>query len=265
MVESLKPNRDVVVTNSEFTRRDFCAFTGFPEERTIAAPLAASSHFHPVTGARAMEELRERLGIGMRPYFLNVANPQPRKNMPHLVSSFYRFLAACPEWQGVLVLAGDSRSGWDTGALEEAIHSVPQFTDRVLRVGGVPEHDLPTLYSCALAFVFPSSYEGFGLPVLEAMACGAPVICADVTSLPEVAGDAALLVSPEDNSALSQAMQCLAKSESRRSELREKGFRQAGRFTWSGTAERVVEAYRLAHLQMSVPQGGACHLEALSV
>jgi glycosyltransferase involved in cell wall biosynthesis len=245
-VDALDHARDVVVANSEFTRKDFCGYAGFPKERTMVAPLAIARHFHRVENEATIRSTCERLDIGRRPYFLSVANPQPRKNLPHLVRSFCEFLTVCPEWDGNLVMVGDVRSGWGMKALEEAIDAAPQFACRIKQLGAVADDDLPALYSGALAFCFPSTYEGFGLPVLEAMACGTAVITSNASSLPEVAGDAALLVGAKDQAALVRAMQALAKNDSLRRDLREKGLQRARQFSWQQTADRVVEAYQFA-------------------
>jgi glycosyltransferase involved in cell wall biosynthesis len=117
----------------------------------------------------------------------------------------------------------------------------------VILIGFVPDEDLPSLYSLAEAFVFPSLYEGFGLPVLEAMGCGTPVVCSNTSSLPEVAGDAALLVAPTDVHGWVQVLQQITSNSTLRTELRHRGLAQAARFTWETAARQTLEVYRQTH------------------
>jgi len=139
-----------------------------------------------------------------------------------------------------LVLAGGK--GWLYENLFRRVEELG-LTEDVIFTGVVPDEDLPALMNGALLFVYPSLYEGFGLPVLEAMACGVPVITSNVSSLPEVAGDAALLVDPYDVEELAEAMRSLIESEETRADLRNKGLAQAARFSWERTAEETMRVY----------------------
>ena len=129
--------------------------------------------------------------MGGEPFLLSVSNPQPRKNIPLLIRSFYIALRRLPSWEGNLVLVGDPKAGWGVEVIQEEIDKEPELAKRVIRAGAVSDEDLGPLYNACEVFLFPSTFEGFGLPVLEAMQCGAPVICSNSSSLPEVAGDAA--------------------------------------------------------------------------
>ena len=189
--------------------------------------------FQPVDST----DVLERLGIS-RPYLLFVGTVQPRKNIVRLVEAF----ETLPGSDVQLVIAG--KTGWLAEPIEQRIRSSPAAR-RIVRLGYVESADLPALYSGAAAFVLPSLYEGFGMPVLEAMACGTPVITSDVSSLPEIAGDAAVLVDPHDPAAIARAMQrVLAPDE--RERLREAGLCRAATFTWDRTARETLAVIREA-------------------
>jgi glycosyltransferase involved in cell wall biosynthesis len=246
VLASLRTERDVATAVSQFTKDDFCSLSGFPPERVVVVPLSAGGRFRPVNDKAHIAGVRARLGLGEKPFLLSVSNPQPRKNISLLIRSFYRVLHRLPSWKGNLVLAGDTKAGWGLEAIQEEIDKGPEFAKRVIRTDAVSDEDLGCLYSACEAFLFPSTYEGFGLPVLEAMQCGAPVICSNSSSLPEVAGDAAILVDPKDEVALAEAMVGLLSNPACRNELVALGIRQAGRFSWKSSAEKVAQAYRMA-------------------
>jgi len=243
---SLEARRDVATAVSQFTKDDFCALSGFSPERVIVAPLSAGDRFHPVNDSSEIAGVRGRLRLGEKPFLLSVSNPQPRKNLPLLVRSFYLALRRLRSWEGNLVMVGEAKAGWGVELIQEEISKEPEFATRVLCTGAVSDDDLACLYSACEAFVFPSIAEGFGLPVLEAMKCGAPTICSDSSSLPEVAGDAAILVDPKDEVALAEAIVGLLCDSARRNELAALSIRQASKFSWESSAEKVVQAYRMA-------------------
>ena len=247
LLSSLDPARDVVVAVSNFTKQDFCDLSGFPPDRVVVAHLSAGPCFRPVEDPKALAELRARLGLQDDPFLLSVANPQPRKNIPLLVRSFFHAAARVPAWNGRLVLVGNPKAGWGGEVIDQEVAKHPDFANRVIRARGVSDADLALLYSGCEAFVFPSTYEGFGLPVLEALQCAAPVICSNRSSLPEVAGDAAVMVDPKDETALTEAIVEVISNPERREQLKALGVRQAARFTWEGSAESVAKAYMLAH------------------
>ena len=204
------------------------------------------------------------MGTANDPFVLSVANPQPRKNIPLLLRGFLRAASRLPSWTGKLVLVGNPKVGWGVEAIEQEIDNIPELADRIIRARGVPDEDLACLYSECGAFVFPSTYEGFGLPVLEALQCGAPVICSNRSSLPEVAGDAAILVDPNDEAAYVEAIVDLVTNPGRREELRTLGVRQAFKFTWILRPESVARAYMMA-LGLPVEAKEAGRLSSLEV
>lgn len=174
----------------------------------------------------------------VRPYVLAVGNLEPRKNLPGLLRAFARL---APEVPHDLVLVG--AEGWLTGEIHATLDEL-RLGGRVRMTGFVEDADLPAWYGAADLFVYPSLYEGFGLPVLEAMACGAPVVTSNVSSLPEVAGDAALLVDPSDVDSIAEEMRRGLTDAALALDLRRRGQLRAADFTWDRTAEQTVAVYR---------------------
>lgn len=241
ILQSIQPD-DWVICNSEFTRQAFCHHTGFSPDRTFVTPLAAADHFAPVTDQERITLARHRYHIPDGAYFLSIATHlEPRKNLPHLMQCFFQLLAEQPNLDVNLVLVGSQRFTQSTAFLSSKF---PELSDRVIFTGYVPDADLSTLYSGATAFIYPSLYEGFGLPVLEAMQCGTPVITSNTTSLPEVAGDAGILVDPQDQAALCQAMLNLLGNRQLCHELSQKGVERASNFSWEKCAADTVAAYK---------------------
>ena len=230
----------LILTLSEFSRRDIIETYAVDPARVIVTPAAAPSHFAPVANETELKDIRERYGIGPN-YLLSLGSIQPRKNLTRLIEAFLSLRRAgrgdeIPQ----LVIAG--KRGW----LDREVFRAAQRDDRnqsIKFIGYLPEEDLPALYSGATGFIYPSYFEGFGLPVLEAMQCGAPVIAANKTSIPEVAGDAALLVDPFDTTALAKAIGRLIDDDGCRVELRAKGLKRAAEFSWITTAKLTLKAY----------------------
>ncbi len=233
----------LVLTDAEATRPDIVRHLGIPPERVRAVPLAASPAYRPLEDREALAALRARYGLG-ESFLLYLGAYDERRNL----ATLFRALAAAREREPALpplALAGvlparDTAFAPDPRRLaaEAGASAGVQF------LGCVPEGDKPALYSAALAFLFPSRYEGFGLPVLEALACGTPVVAANATTLPEVAGPGALLVDPGDVAGWAAAITRVATDPSLRSELRAAGLAHAARFSWQRTARETVAAYR---------------------
>lgn len=238
---------DRIIAISESTKRDAIRLYGIPEEKIVVTHLAAEDRFRPADPDR-VAVVRDRLGLPPR-FLLYVGTIEPRKNLDVLLGALVRLKGQGREVP--LVVAG--RLGWLYDGFLEKIRSLG-LENLVLLPGFVPDDDLPALYTAAEGFVYPSVYEGFGIPVLEAMGCGTPVLCSDVSSLPEVAGGGGILLPPGDPAAWAAAISRLTGEPALRRELREKGFRQASRFRWEETAKRTWEVYRetLAH-----PSGGS--------
>jgi len=228
-----------VVVDSQATGRDLVSRYGTDPAKIVVAYPAGSEGLAPVTDARALETVQRRYGTGPC-YFLYVGTLQPRKNLPTLIQAFASLAESGVIGSEVrLVLAG--KRGWLCQEILEAARNSPA-RERLVFPGYVPSEDLPALLSGALAYVLPSWYEGFGLPVLEAMACDTPVICSNASSLPEVAGDAALSFDPHDGSALAQAMARAYRDPALRRELVVRGRARIGDFGWRRCAKKVLAA-----------------------
>jgi glycosyltransferase involved in cell wall biosynthesis len=246
LLDKIDVDRDWVTCISDFTRQEFCEYTGMARERVFVTPLAASDHFRPITDREVIAAVRSRYGLPEGQYFLSLAAPQPRKNLVHLIRSFFRMLEDERLSDTYLVLAGSKEQGWMFEEIFAAAESLSKQRSRIVFTGYVHDEDLPALYSGAVAFVFPSLYEGFGLPPLEAMACGTPVITSNTSSLPEVVGGAGLMVDPHDEDALSQAMLDVLNNGRLRQELNRRGTKRAAEFSWEKCADETIRVYEAA-------------------
>lgn len=228
---------DAVLTCSAATKHDLVRMAGISEDKVTVTPGAVDTDFAPAPKEDAIALLAERHGL-TSPFLLFVGTLEPRKNIPAAIRAFASVADRIPHH---LVLVGPE--GWGATAVFDAIDR-HRVRARVHHVGYVPREDLPLFYSAADAFVFPSLYEGFGLPVLEAMACGCPVVASNRASLPEVAGDAALLVDPEQPDALAQAIERILSDLSFREMLIARGHARVRQFSWAHCAETTLAAYR---------------------
>ncbi|WP_404784189.1 glycosyltransferase family 4 protein [Altericista sp. CCNU0014] len=234
---------DWIICISEHTKQEFCEYTGFPLERTFVTHLAAAKHFHPVKDLEAIDSVRKLYRIPEGNYFLSLATHlAPHKNLIHLIRCFYKLKEEQPNLNVKLVLAGSKH--YRLAEIINSIDSSSKLSSSVIFTGYVEDTDLSALYSGSSAFIFPSLYEGFGLPPLEAMQCGTPVITSNVTSLPEVVGDAGLMVNPADEDELCQAMLTVLNDKDLAQELRYKGLIRSKNFSWSKCAADTVEVYK---------------------
>jgi glycosyltransferase involved in cell wall biosynthesis len=225
-----------VLCVSATTAADLAERLDVPADRIDVTPLGTD--LRPAVEEQ-VAELRRRLGLD-GPYLLGLGTVEPRKDLPTLVRAFAALAGDLPHR---LVLAG--LAGWGTGELETAV-AASGAADRILVAGYVPEDDKAALLSGADVFAYPSRYEGFGLPVLEAMACGTPVVTTTGGSLPEVAGDAAALVEPGDAAALAAALAKLAGDPAARRDAAARGLVRAAGFTWRRCATQTAAAYARA-------------------
>lgn len=238
---------DRVIVVSESTKRDLLDFIKVEEGKVCVIHLGADKRFAPVTDAQQLDGIREKYNL-RREFILFVGVIEPRKNLEILVDAY---LADSFSDRFDLVLAGSL--GWDySGLIRKIADSGVQNCIRM--PGYVADGDLPGLLSLSTIFIYPSLYEGFGLPVLEAMACGTPVISSSVSSLPEVTGDAAILVDPHNLIALTAALRnTLYDGELRRAFV-SRGIERARLFTWERTAEKTLELYRMVGEITDVPE-----------
>jgi len=221
-----------LVVDSEATRKDVTAFYGVPAGRMTVVYPGRDETLHPVRDEAELAGVRARYGLGER-YILHVGTLQPRKNLVRLVDAFSELGDSGVQ----LVLAG--KRGWLAEPVFQRVKELG-LGDAVRFPGYVEDSDLPALLSGAACFAFPSLHEGFGFPVLEAQACGTPVVASSLSSVPEVAGEAALFVDPSDSGALAQALARILHDEPLRTALIEKGFANLQRFSWQRCAEQVL-------------------------
>jgi alpha-1,3-rhamnosyl/mannosyltransferase len=228
-----------LIVDSQYTRREVSTFFGWPLDRIFTAHLASGPEFFPRDPASIAPQLA-RYGLEAGKYSLFVGSIEPRKNIEGLLDAFSSVPTALQQ-RFPLVLAG--YRGWENDGIHRRLQRL-QRLGTVRYLGFVPSGDLPVLYSGARLFIFPSHYEGFGLPVLEAMASGVPVVCSNTSSLPEVAGDAAAMCGADDMSALRLLIEAGLEDTVWREQAISKGLQQAAGFSWKRCARETVAAYR---------------------
>jgi len=225
-----------VLADSAATKADLVRAYGARPEKIHVVHLGRDETLHRVTDPRLVTPVRRRYGLADR-YLLYVGTLQPRKNLQRVVGAFARIAGQAGVSDVQLVLAG--KRGWMYDQLFDQVER-SGLAGRVVFPGYVPDEDLPALFSAAAGFVYPSLFEGFGLPVLEAGGCGVPVITSNTSSLPEVAGDAALLVDPHDVDAIADAMMRVLTDEALRAELARRGLENVKRFSWEKCARETL-------------------------
>ena len=234
---------------SEATREALLAYNqSLNPARVRVTHLAAGAAFHPVTDPAVLAAARARYGLPAdAPYFLSVCTLERRKNLDAVIRGFTRFCRAegsTRRKEVRLVLVGNL--GWKTERIQTALEEAGEVRTQILQTGFVPDEDLAAIYSGARAFIYLSLAEGFGLPPLEAMQCGTPVVCSNVSSLPEIVGDAGVLLAPDDSDGLVTALKALLEDEGQRAAWSARGQAQAARFSWERFTAENLAAYRAA-------------------
>jgi glycosyltransferase involved in cell wall biosynthesis len=230
-----------VVTLSENSKQDIVRECGVSAEKVIVIPAGAPPEFRVVEDSARLEAVKARYDLH-KSFVLAVGNLEPRKNLVRLVRA-YAALRQSGAISHQLVIVGQAH--WQGSVVSREAKELG-LAGEVVFTGYVPTDDLVSLYNAATTFVYPSLYEGFGLPILEAMSCGTPVITSNVASMPEVAGEAALLINPRSVEDLAQALGRVLADETLRYELEEKGLHQASQFSWEQTARLTLQAYEEA-------------------
>jgi glycosyltransferase involved in cell wall biosynthesis len=227
-----------ILAVSEHTKREVVGILGVPPERVVVTPNAVRAHFRPPAPAE-LAAFRAAKGLPEQ-FVLYVGTLEPRKNLPTLLEAYAEVArrSAAP-----LIVGGGK--GWLYDQVFQRLEELG-LRERVRFIGYIDEEELPLWYAAATVFVFPSIYEGFGMPPLEAMACGTPVVTSDSSSLPEVVGDAGLMASPYDAAAFAAAISRVLGDADLRHDLRERGLVRARAFDWRVTAERTLAAYEAA-------------------
>jgi glycosyltransferase involved in cell wall biosynthesis len=239
---NIENENDYVFCISQSTKNDFCEAIKIPEERVFVTHLGVSDKFIEQTDKEKIQQVNSKYKIPNCPYILALSTLEPRKNNAHLIKCFFDLLEQEKLNDVYLVLVG--QKGWLYEEIFQTVQKNVQLKDRVIFTGYVPDEDLSYIYSGASFFVYPSLYEGFGLPPLEAMQCGVPVITSNISSLPEVVGDAGILVNPINEDELCQAMLNLLSDSNLRDTLKHKGIERAKQFSWSKCAAETVEIYK---------------------
>ncbi|HUV05898.1 MAG TPA: glycosyltransferase family 1 protein [Armatimonadota bacterium] len=230
-----------ILALSAYTKKELLDLYRIPHGKVAVVYPGVDEQFKPLDRAAAREFVDRKYGIRF-PFVLTVGVIQPRKNLQRLLDGFAALKGILPSDHKLAIVG---KYGWKQANLERRIHELGLTAD-VVFTGYVPCEDLPAFYSAADVFVYPSVYEGFGLPPLEAMACGAPVITGNRSSLPEVVGEAGIMVDPFDPEAFARAMADVLSSESLRAEMSVRGLDQARKFSWDKTARDVARIYHRA-------------------
>ncbi len=227
-----------IIAVSESTKRDIQKVFGVAGEKIALIPNGVADSFKVISNEASLDGIKKRCRIRSK-YILNVGNPKPHKNWTGLVEAFAALDEGFSDYQLVLVGSSDPR-------FPQVVRLIKRLglEDRVMITGFVSEKDMVLLYNAAEMFVFPSLYEGFGLPVLEAMACGTPVVSSNTSSLPEVVGDAGILFDPNDKTDLVKGIEMVLSNEELRQDLLRRGLERIRHFSWTGTAQQTLEVYQ---------------------
>jgi glycosyltransferase involved in cell wall biosynthesis len=228
-----------VITGSEFSRASIARAYGLDGDEIVVVPNAASPIFRPMAPETAKARVLSRFGLSA-PLLLTVGDLQPRKNQIGLIRAFAELIRSVPRLPHTLVIAG--KETWFSDRVRRAARE-SGVADRIRFTGFVSDDDLLLLYGACEVFVFPSFYEGFGLPVLEAMACGRAVACSNTTAIPEVADSAAILFDPWSTSEIARALRDLVLDSELRARMERLGLSRARQFSWRKTAESTLEIY----------------------
>jgi glycosyltransferase involved in cell wall biosynthesis len=230
---------------SHATKNDLCNYARTVDpSKVIVTHLAASEDFYPCTDQRQLQKARRKHGIPEVPYLLSLSTLEPRKNIDHTIRCFLQLIQQEKLNDLNLVLVG--AKGWNYEKIFAEISGNSHLKERVIVTGYVADEDLAPLYSGALAFVYPSFYEGFGLPPLEAMQCGVPVITSNTSSLPEVVGDAGIMLNPTDLDGLCQSLLNIYSKTELRESMVERSLVQAQKFSWNRCINETVAGYKTA-------------------
>lgn len=242
LLSGLRPDFDSAIAISNFTKAEFTKHCSFPPLSVTVAPLAADKIFSPKPKNGVSDKLLERFDLVSNEYFLYVGNIHKRKNFGVVLEAFCTFIRSNPDWHGCLAVVGNPAVSVSIDEIHSYVMLPREIKNRIKKLGMLNDSDLAVIYSNALGFLFPSFYEGFGLPVLEAMCCGTPVICSNATSLPEIVADSGFLCSANEPSQFCDAMHTLAYDKSFLIRLKHDGLARSSEFNWDATASRFSQA-----------------------
>ncbi|MBD2165002.1 glycosyltransferase [Calothrix membranacea FACHB-236] len=237
---------DIVICISESTKKDVCSYKSSVNKNNVFVTYLAADKkkFYPSDNQQLIIKTKEKYNIPDKPYLLSLSTLEPRKNIAHVIRCFLKLIQSKQIDDLNLVLIGTK--GWQYEEIFEEIDKNRKLQDRIVVTGYVPDEDLAPLYSGALAFLYVSLYEGFGLPPLEAMQCGTPVITSNTSSLPEVVEDAGIMLDPHDELGLCEAIFKIYSEPEYRKELAQKSLQQAQKFSWDKYVEETIKIYEVA-------------------
>lgn len=245
IINSINKHKDWIITISESTKKDLIYYCSIPENKIFVTHLAASKEiYYQEKDKSVIQKTLKKYKIPDNNYFLCIATLEPRKNLLFALKCFHKVINEPGLKHLKFVLVGSK--GWLIDELYDYVDLNEKLKNNVIFTGYIRDSDLSAIYSGALAFIYPSLYEGFGLPPLEAMQCGTPIITSNNSSLPEVVGDAGIMVDPKDEDALCQAMIDIAKTKSLCNDLSQKGLERSALFSWNKCADKTIQAYRFA-------------------
>jgi glycosyltransferase involved in cell wall biosynthesis len=229
---------DRIITISDYSRGDICSTYDIDPNMVVVTPLGVDETFRPITSQETLKRICQKYGI-KDPYILFVGRLEPRKNLPALLEAFCQ-LQRCGYDDIMLVLSGPKDFGYKF--IFKEVNRL-RLEKRVLFSGPISQEDLPVIMGGSKVFVYPALYEGFGLPVLEAMACGVPVVTSNTSSLPELVGNAGLLIDPFDVESLASGIRRLLSDSALYKELSQRGIERARTFRWKQCAEKTYKVY----------------------
>lgn len=235
---SIIENTDHIITVSEWSKKDIINFFGVPEEKITVIYEAAEPQYKPEDKGESRRYITAKYKL-TKPYILYVGGFSPRKNVSSLINAFGKVITEDPE----IILCLPGRGDKEQESNELLVEALG-LQNRIKFLGFVPNEDLPYLYSAAELFVYPSMYEGFGLPPLEAMACGCPVLCSNATCLPEIAGADGIYFNPYNTIEMAEKMLKILKDDDLRHKLSQRGIKHANKFSWQKTAQETSAVYR---------------------
>ncbi len=249
LVAAATPRAKIILTDSEWSKRDILRKLGRPEEQVRVVYLAPAPHFQPAETWQQIIDIKAKYNLPEN-FVLYLGGYDARKNIKSLLYAFTWISATLTDMYP-LVLAGELPQK-DSVLYPDPLRIARELgiEEYIVTPGWIAEADLPLLYSAATVFIYPSYYEGFGLPVLEAMACGTPVVTTNATSIPELAGPAAFQLDPNDTKQIAAPIIRLCTDEESNDEMIERGFEQVEKFSWRKTAQQTLQAYREAGIKL---------------
>lgn len=235
---SIVENADAIITVSEYSKKDIIEYFGIPENKVVVTHLAADEIYHPINHVEAKQFIKTSYGIDQE-FILYLGGFSARKNVLGLIQAYAQSIKSLNNTYALVIVGAPKDSHGEIISTIERLG----LTDRVIFTGFAPYSHLPYFYNAASLFIYPSLYEGFGLPPLEAMACGCPTITSNITSIPEVVDDAAILINPYDVGELSQSIIHVLEDKKLSMDLIIKGLKRASQFSWENTAKNTLKVY----------------------